>query len=230
MSSDDSKIKSPDQVIRSGIAGGVAGCVVCNLLFARPATGPTDITAVQPSSRQRRSLRRSTVSRSSFRHRILNIRNMRVRAGCPVCVSSVADADTSTVCLSKGTWSGAFRAGTQIYKESGVLGLFQGYSATLLRIFPYAAVKFMAYDQVHDVRPQFSFLRFADLTEIDSFPPSCSCRRAHKKQTCCDSQQVLFPVCVSQVELILRSYAHLVRCNFCLFYLSPRITPRAHGI
>jgi hypothetical protein len=51
-----------------------------------------------------------------------------------------------------GTWSGAFRAGTQIYKESGVRGLFQGHSATLLRIFPYAAVKFMTYDQVHDVR------------------------------------------------------------------------------
>ena len=33
-----------------------------------------------------------------------------------------------------------------------MLGLFQGHSATLLRIFPYAAVKFMAYDQVHDVR------------------------------------------------------------------------------
>ena len=51
-----------------------------------------------------------------------------------------------------GTWSGAYRAGTQIYKDSGVLGLFQGHSATLLRIFPYSAVKFMAYDQVHDVR------------------------------------------------------------------------------
>jgi hypothetical protein len=62
----------------------------------------------------------------------------------------------------EGTWSGAFRAGTQIYKDSGVLGLFQGHSATLLRIFPYAAVKFMAYDQVHDVRPQFSLPRFRD--------------------------------------------------------------------
>ena len=96
---------------------------------------------------------------------------MRVRASCPVWPSSVADI--STVYLSEGTWSGAFRAGTQIYKESGVLGLFQGHSATLLRIFPYAAVKFMAYDQVHDVRPQFSLPRFADLTESDPFPRSC---------------------------------------------------------
>ncbi len=60
----------------------------------------------------------------------------------------------------EGTWSGAFRAGTQIYKDSGVLGLFQGHSATLLRIFPYAAVKFIAYDQVHDVRLQFTLPLF----------------------------------------------------------------------
>ena len=52
-----------------------------------------------------------------------------------------------------GTWSGAFRAFTQIYKEGGSLALFQGHSATLLRIFPYAAIKFMAYDQIEDVRP-----------------------------------------------------------------------------
>ena len=77
MSSDASKIKTTDQVIRSGIAGGVAGCVVCNSLLPT-ATGPADITALH-LPRQRRSLRRSTVSRSSFRPRILNIRNMRVR-------------------------------------------------------------------------------------------------------------------------------------------------------
>ncbi|KAJ3890829.1 mitochondrial carrier domain-containing protein [Lentinula edodes] len=48
-----------------------------------------------------------------------------------------------------GTWSGAFRAGSDIYKSSGARGLFQGHSVTLLRIFPYAAIKYMAYDQVH---------------------------------------------------------------------------------
>jgi Mitochondrial carrier protein len=78
----------------------------------------------------------------------------------------------------EGTWSGAFRAGTQIYKDSGVLGLFQGHSATLLRIFPYAAVKFMAYDQVHDVRPQFSLPRFREsprflLAQVDFSFLSC---------------------------------------------------------
>jgi len=48
-----------------------------------------------------------------------------------------------------GSWSGAFRAGRDIYGTNGVRGLFQGHSMTLLRIFPYAAIKFMAYDQVH---------------------------------------------------------------------------------
>jgi solute carrier family 25 (mitochondrial carrier protein), member 16 len=51
-----------------------------------------------------------------------------------------------------GTWTGVFRAARDIKRYDGVRGLFQGHSATLLRIFPYAAIKFMAYDQVHDVR------------------------------------------------------------------------------
>src|SRR6266404_7073931 len=55
--------------------------------------------------------------------------------------------------FSAGTWSGAFRAGAQIYKDAGFQGLFQGHSATLLRIFPYAAIKFLSYDEVHNVRP-----------------------------------------------------------------------------
>lgn len=40
-------------------------------------------------------------------------------------------------------------AGQKIVKEQGVYGLFQGHSATLLRIFPYAAIKYMAYDTLH---------------------------------------------------------------------------------
>jgi len=49
-----------------------------------------------------------------------------------------------------GTWTGVFRAARDINTKDGFRGLFQGHSATLLRIFPYAAIKFMAYDQVHD--------------------------------------------------------------------------------
>ncbi|KAI8903492.1 mitochondrial carrier domain-containing protein [Gorgonomyces haynaldii] len=36
----------------------------------------------------------------------------------------------------------------KIYRTNGLNGLFQGHSATLLRIFPYAAIKFMAYEQI----------------------------------------------------------------------------------
>ena len=38
-----------------------------------------------------------------------------------------------------------------IYRSRGVLGLFQGHSATLLRIFPYAGIKYMAYDRLEHV-------------------------------------------------------------------------------
>ncbi|KAF9907183.1 hypothetical protein EC991_011246 [Linnemannia zychae] len=46
-----------------------------------------------------------------------------------------------------GTWTGVFKAARDIHKTGGVRGLFQGNSATVLRIFPYAAIKFMAYEQ-----------------------------------------------------------------------------------
>ena len=38
-------------------------------------------------------------------------------------------------------------------QDSRVSGLFQGHFVMILRAFPYAAVKVMAYDRVYDVRP-----------------------------------------------------------------------------
>lgn len=38
-----------------------------------------------------------------------------------------------------------------INRQDGLRGLFRGHSATLLRIFPYAAIKFLAYEQVRAV-------------------------------------------------------------------------------
>ena len=38
-----------------------------------------------------------------------------------------------------------------IYRSNGTRGLFRGHSATLLRIFPYAGIKFLAYEQVRAV-------------------------------------------------------------------------------
>ncbi|KAI1323035.1 mitochondrial carrier domain-containing protein [Xylariaceae sp. FL0255] len=46
-----------------------------------------------------------------------------------------------------GSWVGLGRALGDIYTTHGVTGLFRGHLATLLRIYPYAAIKFVAYEQ-----------------------------------------------------------------------------------
>ncbi|KAB8342725.1 hypothetical protein FH972_022325 [Carpinus fangiana] len=50
-----------------------------------------------------------------------------------------------------GSWFGVATAMKDIYHTTGVRGLFRGHSATLLRIFPYAGIKFLAYEQVRAV-------------------------------------------------------------------------------
>ncbi|KAK9236072.1 mitochondrial carrier domain-containing protein [Lipomyces kononenkoae] len=50
-----------------------------------------------------------------------------------------------------GTRMGVWHAAHEIYSQRGILGLFQGHSATLMRIFPYAAIKFVAYEQIRSV-------------------------------------------------------------------------------
>lgn len=90
-------------VVRSGIAGGIAGCI------AKTAIAPLD------------------------RVKIL--------------------FQTSNVDFRKyaGTSMGLFRAISEIWRTQGPIGLLQGHSATLLRIFPYAAIKFMAYERLEAV-------------------------------------------------------------------------------
>ncbi|KAI5117374.1 hypothetical protein M0805_004364 [Coniferiporia weirii] len=88
-------------IVRSGLAGGVAGCV------AKTVVAPLDRVKILFQT-----------SNPDFRKYA-------------------------------GTWSGAYRAGVEIYQQNGTRGLLQGHSATLLRIFPYAAIKYMLYDQVH---------------------------------------------------------------------------------
>lgn len=46
---------------------------------------------------------------------------------------------------------GVWYAAKDIHKQFGVRGLFKGHAATLLRIFPYAAIKFVAYEQFRAV-------------------------------------------------------------------------------
>jgi solute carrier family 25 protein 16 len=60
-----------------------------------------------------------------------------------------------SVTMNAGSFTGPFKATAQIYRQSGIRGLLQGHSATLLRIFPYAGIKFMTYDFFHLVRQTF---------------------------------------------------------------------------
>ncbi|KAK4456735.1 mitochondrial carrier domain-containing protein [Cladorrhinum samala] len=50
-----------------------------------------------------------------------------------------------------GSWRGVAQAMGAIYGQDGVMGLFRGHSATVLRIFPYAGIKFIAYEQIRAV-------------------------------------------------------------------------------
>ncbi|RCK67881.1 Mitochondrial carrier protein LEU5 [Candida viswanathii] len=51
----------------------------------------------------------------------------------------------------RGTFHGFIDAGKRIWKTDGIMGLYQGNSVTLLRIFPYAAIKFVAYEQIRTI-------------------------------------------------------------------------------
>lgn len=95
--------QSWDYILRSGLAGGIAGCV------AKTAIAPLDRVKI------------------------------------------LFQASNPEFQKYAGSWTGMFRAARVIQKESGVRGLLQGHSATLLRVFPYAAIKFVAYDQLHHV-------------------------------------------------------------------------------
>ncbi|KAG5440829.1 hypothetical protein PCK2_000128, partial [Pneumocystis canis] len=46
---------------------------------------------------------------------------------------------------------GFFFAGKSIWKKEGIRGLFQGHSATLIRVFPYASIKFFSYEKYRDL-------------------------------------------------------------------------------
>ena len=50
-----------------------------------------------------------------------------------------------------GSWFGVVTAMKDIYATEGTRGLFRGHSATIMRIFPYAAIKFLAYEQIRAV-------------------------------------------------------------------------------
>lgn len=50
-----------------------------------------------------------------------------------------------------GSLRGLVEAAKHIWINDGIRGFYQGHSITLIRIFPYAAIKFIAYEQIRNV-------------------------------------------------------------------------------
>ncbi|KAL3467754.1 mitochondrial carrier domain-containing protein [Aspergillus heterothallicus] len=96
----EKKTRSLDYVLRSGLAGGLAGCA--------------GKTVVAPLDR----------------------------------VKILFQASNPQFAKYTGSWFGLVSAVRDIKRHEGARGLFRGHSATLLRIFPYAAIKFLAYEQI----------------------------------------------------------------------------------
>ncbi|KAJ6129025.1 hypothetical protein N7471_010242 [Penicillium samsonianum] len=103
--SGDNKIhkRSLDYVMRSGIAGGLAGCA------AKTVVAPLDRVKI------------------------------------------LFQASNPQFAKYTGSWTGLAAAIRDIKRTEGVRGLYRGHSVTLLRIFPYAAIKFLAYEQIRAV-------------------------------------------------------------------------------
>ncbi|KAK4686564.1 hypothetical protein P7C73_g3562, partial [Tremellales sp. Uapishka_1] len=128
--------------------------------MASSSSSSTSSSSVTSGPRRlwRESRARAKKDRSSWDY----VLSSGVAGGISGCVAKTAIAPLDRVKILFQTSNAEFRkyAGTpwgllgataQIYKTSGVWGLFQGHSATLLRIFPYAAVKFMTYDALERV-------------------------------------------------------------------------------
>ncbi|RHZ63073.1 coenzyme A transporter [Aspergillus thermomutatus] len=95
--------RSLDYVLRSGLAGGLAGCA------AKTVVAPLDRVKI------------------------------------------LFQASNPQFAKYTGSWFGLVSAVREIHRHEGARGLFKGHSATLLRIFPYAAIKFLAYEQIRAV-------------------------------------------------------------------------------
>ncbi|KAK4941759.1 coenzyme A transporter [Elasticomyces elasticus] len=92
--------RSLDYILRSGLAGGLAGCA------AKTVVGPLDRVKI------------------------------------------LFQASNPQFAKYTGSWLGVFTAMRDINKTNGIRGLYRGHSATLLRVFPYAGIKFLAYEQI----------------------------------------------------------------------------------
>ncbi|KAI9757163.1 MAG: ubiquitinyl hydrolase 1 [Chaenotheca gracillima] len=120
----------------------------------QPAVCPTDQDAITPKAKQgqKRSQKQTLnyVLRSGLAGGL---------AGCAAKtivgpldrVKILFQASNPQFAKYTGSWFGVVTAMKDIYRQDGTKGLFRGHSATLLRIFPYAAIKFLAYEQIRAI-------------------------------------------------------------------------------
>ncbi|KAJ2903587.1 hypothetical protein MKZ38_009640 [Zalerion maritima] len=112
-----------------------------------PALCPTDDDAVIPRRKQKNRQSWDYIWRSGVAGGL---------AGCAA-KTLVAPLDRVKILFQAGSpqfiryqnsWFGTGAAMRDIYLNEGAIGLFKGHSATLIRIFPYAGIKFLAYEQI----------------------------------------------------------------------------------
>lgn len=137
----------------------------------QPAICPADSAAILPL-RQSDSHERRKISKQSWEYVVRS----GVAGGIASCAAKtvVAPLDRVKILFQAsnpqfqkytGSFAGAMRAMRDIYKSDGGRGLFRGHSATLLRIFPYGGIKFLAYEQIRaavipNKEAETSFRRF----------------------------------------------------------------------
>ena len=142
--------------LTSGLAGGIAGQSPRSPSSEEPAL----ISASENYRLRSQNFRRSPRSSQD----IIPNSVSRVFSLCGSVSPSFSPIQYSLHSSVAGTWLGVFRASKDIYAETGIRGLLQGHSATLLRIFPYAAIKFMAYEKFHHVSLRTSSFALLSLT------------------------------------------------------------------
>jgi len=119
-----------------------------------PAICPTDDDAILPRRKKEEAQKRKVDKRST--EYIVKSGMAGGLAGCAAKtvvgpldrVKILFQASNPQFAKYTGSWFGVVTAMRDIYKGDGTRGLFKGHSATLLRIFPYAGIKFLAYEQI----------------------------------------------------------------------------------
>jgi solute carrier family 25 (mitochondrial carrier protein), member 16 len=121
----------------------------------QPAICPADSAAIVPMQGHHESSPKRKIPKQSWEYAARSL----TAGGVAACAAKtvVAPLDRVKILFQAsnpqfqkytGSWTGALRAIRDIYRSDGSRGLFRGHSATLLRIFPYGGIKFMAYEQI----------------------------------------------------------------------------------